>query len=143
MTAPSRVAAVVLMRADGAALLQHRDDKPGINHPGMWVPPGGHCESDEAAESCARREFMEETGYRLEQLTLLTQFLDNHDGVLAQSQLTVFWALYDGVQQPVCHEGQQLLFVARARADRLRMPPYLIGIWDQAIAAMHAAEGRP
>jgi 8-oxo-dGTP pyrophosphatase MutT (NUDIX family) len=137
-----RVAAVVLMRADGAALLQHRDDKPGINHPGMWVPPGGHGEPDEAAESCARREFLEETGYQLDRLTFLTRFLDNHDGVLEASELTVFWALYDGVQQPVCREGQQLSFVARDRAPGLQMPPYLIGVWDEAIAAMRAAEGR-
>lgn len=138
-----RVAAVILMRADGSALLQLRDDKPGINHPGMWVPPGGHCEAGEAADACARREFLEETGYQLEQLMFLTGFLDNHDGVLDQSQLTVYWALYDGVQQPVCREGQQLSFVARDQASRLHMPPYLIGVWDQAIAALHAAEGRP
>jgi hypothetical protein len=26
------VAAVLLLRADGAALLQHRDDRPGLRH---------------------------------------------------------------------------------------------------------------
>ena len=33
------VAAVFLLRDDGAVLLQHRDDKPDISHPGQWVPP--------------------------------------------------------------------------------------------------------
>ncbi len=137
------VAAVVLMRPDGAALLQHRDDKPGINHPGMWVPPGGHCEPGEAAEECARREFFEETGYRLDRLQFLTRFLDSHEGVITSSWITVFWAIDDGVQQPVCGEGQALSFVARPSAAMLHVPPYLIDVWDQAIAAMKAAEDRP
>jgi hypothetical protein len=35
------VCGVVLLRADGAALLQLRDDKPEIRDPGIWVFPGG------------------------------------------------------------------------------------------------------
>ena len=59
-----RVAGIVLLREpDGAALLQHRDDKPGLPHANLWVPPGGHCDGDESWDACAAREFLEETGY--------------------------------------------------------------------------------
>jgi 8-oxo-dGTP pyrophosphatase MutT (NUDIX family) len=61
-----KVGGIVLLRGDGAALLQHRDDKPGLPHAGLWVFPGGHCEAGEPIEACARREFFEETGYRCE-----------------------------------------------------------------------------
>jgi 8-oxo-dGTP pyrophosphatase MutT (NUDIX family) len=40
----AQVCGVVLLREDGAALLQHRDDIPGIADPGLWVFPGGHRE---------------------------------------------------------------------------------------------------
>ena len=49
--------------SDGAALLQHRDDKPELRRAGMWVPPGGGLDPGEPAEAGARREIREETGY--------------------------------------------------------------------------------
>jgi 8-oxo-dGTP pyrophosphatase MutT (NUDIX family) len=125
----------VLLRDDGAALLQHRDNKAGINHPDTWVPPGGHCEAGEAMDACARREFFEETGYRLDALHYLTRFLDDHDGIVQPVAVTVFWSRYDGVQQPVCREGQALGFVPRARAAELKVPGYLVRVWDQALEA--------
>ena len=126
---------MVLLREDGAALLQHRDNKPGINHPDTWVPPGGHREQDEALEACARREFLEETGYGLGELRYLTRFLDAHEGISEPVWVTVFWSAYDGVQQPVCREGQALTFVSRGRAADLKVPSYLIRVWDLALAA--------
>ena len=59
-----RVGAVFLLRKDGAALLQLRDEKPGLRHAGKWVPPGGHAEDWEKIEDCASREFYEETNYK-------------------------------------------------------------------------------
>jgi 8-oxo-dGTP pyrophosphatase MutT (NUDIX family) len=135
MTIDSEVAAVVLLRRDGAALLQHRDNKPGINHPDTWVPPGGHRDPDETIEACARREFAEETSYVLGDLHYLTRFLDDH-GAVSTARLTVFWALYDDEQAPRCREGQDLQFVPRSRAAVLNVPPYLVRVWDQ---ALHAA----
>ena len=35
------VAGIVLLRDDGAALLQLRDDEPSIQDPGIWAVPGG------------------------------------------------------------------------------------------------------
>ncbi len=135
MTEYARVAAVYLLRADGAALLQHRDDKPEIPHPNIWVPPGGHADPGEAMDACARREFLEETSYVLGDLHLLTEFLDDHAQGFAPLQLSMYWSLYDGTQRPVCHEGQALEFIPRARAGDIDIPQYLVDFWDQALEA--------
>jgi 8-oxo-dGTP diphosphatase len=130
------VALVILLRADGAALLQHRDNIPGLPHAGLWAPPGGHREPGESLEECARREFLEETAYRLDTLHPLLQVRDagEHHAV----SLTLFWSQYDGVQQPICREGQNLAFHGREAAGTLGVPPYLIEAWDAALAARAA-----
>ena len=78
MSAPAesvpRIGGVVLLRNDGAVLLQLRDNKPTITAAGLWVFPGGHCEDGEACRDCARREFREETGYDCPDLKPLTEF---------------------------------------------------------------------
>lgn len=136
MTGFREIVAVLLLREDGAALLQHRDEKPGLPHAGLWVPPGGHCEPGESAEACARREFTEETAYSIgDGLHYLTRFVDDYIEGPPVSWLTVFWARYDGVQQPVCLEGQELVFVKRERAPALQVPEYLVRVWDSAIGA--------
>ncbi|PYM15194.1 MAG: hypothetical protein DME18_04840, partial [Verrucomicrobia bacterium] len=71
------VAGVVLLRDDHAALLQLRDNKPGLRAAGRWVFPGGHCQSGESIEDCARREFLEETDYVCGELRPLTSFFDD------------------------------------------------------------------
>ncbi|MEW5984302.1 MAG: NUDIX domain-containing protein [Acidobacteriota bacterium] len=132
---PDEVAAIVLLREDGAALLQHRDDKPGLSHAGLWTPPGGHREAGESIVACARREFEEETLYRLGDLHLLTAFVDDHVDGAPPLKLTVFWTMYDGVQPLECREGQALEFIRREDAPSYPIPGYLIDVWDRAIAA--------
>jgi 8-oxo-dGTP pyrophosphatase MutT (NUDIX family) len=129
-----RVAGVVLLREpDGAALLQHRDDKPGLPHANLWVPPGGHCNDGEAWEACAAREFLEETGYRCSNLRWLAE-LDVDDVPFSPPMhLKVFWDVYDGDQAVTCREGQALEFVPRGRAAVIAMPEYLVDLWDQAL----------
>jgi 8-oxo-dGTP pyrophosphatase MutT (NUDIX family) len=132
-----RVASIFLLRDDGALLMQHRDDKPGLPLSGRWVPPGGHCEGGEEIAACARRELREECGYDCEELNLLDSFIDdNVEGVPAYP-LTVFWARYDGVQALETNEGQAMEFVERDRASSYDIPQYLIDIWDRAIVAMN------
>ena len=137
------VVAVVLLRDDGAALLQLRDEKPGLRHAGMWVMPGGHREGAESLEETGRREFLEETGYRCQALHWLLCFNNDHDLGWPAYQLAVFWARYDGVQSIECHEGQALEFVERTKADSLPMPDYLIKIWDAAIVSAHPPHYKP
>jgi 8-oxo-dGTP pyrophosphatase MutT (NUDIX family) len=129
----SRVAGVVLLRSDGAALLQHRDDKPGLPHAGLWVFPGGHCETGESVERCAVREFLEETGYRCEKLNRCAFLEDLAVEGFPAIDLSVFWADYDRVQTIHCLEGQDLKFVKRPQAEMYRMPDYLIRVWDVAL----------
>jgi len=64
-------AATMVLRRDRAALLQHRDDKPGLRNAGMWGLPGDHAESGESMLDCARRELREETEYNASDLRFL------------------------------------------------------------------------
>ena len=135
MTALPKVAAIVLLRADGAALLQHRDDKPGLSHRNKWTPPGGHSDPGEALEDCARREFLEETDYLLGDLHLFAQFVDDNPVGCPPLELFVFWSRYDGRQPVACHEGQALEFISRSRAGEYDIPQYLVDLWDRALGA--------
>lgn len=114
-------AGVLLVRDGAAVLLQHRDNKPEILHPGQWGIPGGAIEGDETAAQAAVRELLEETGYQAGDITPLVDqrwelpamTLDRH----------VFWAHYDG-QQPIhCFEGQEMRWVAFADIAALDVCP--------------------
>jgi 8-oxo-dGTP pyrophosphatase MutT (NUDIX family) len=120
------------LRTDGAALLQLRDEKPKLRHAGKWVPPGGHAELEEQIEICAKREFLEETNYRCGDLYRLVEFKDVVAGWRSY-ELTVFWSLYDSIQELVCNEGQELRFISRHDADKYPIPSYLVNIWDSAL----------
>ncbi len=133
------VAAVILLRDDGAALLQHRDSRPDVPHAGLWTPPGGHREGTESIEACARREFEEETGYRAAALAPLVDFVDDNAAGFPPMRLTVFWTRYDGQQPLFCREGQALEFVRRDDVSRHPIPDYLVRLWDLAWAAASAA----
>lgn len=131
----------MLLRRDGAALLQLRDDKPGLKHAGKWVPPGGHCEAGESMEACARREFHEETGYDLASLHHLLDFVDDDDSGTPASHVTVYWSLYDNRQGFECREGQALEFIRRVNAPEHPIPDYLVRVWDRALAAASTTAG--
>jgi 8-oxo-dGTP pyrophosphatase MutT (NUDIX family) len=80
-----------------------------------------------------RREFQEETGYRCQSLKLLTAFLVANVPYSPPIWLTIFWARYDGLQKPVCGEGQAVEFVSRTAATAHAIPDYLLAVWDLAI----------
>src|SRR3989344_161055 len=132
-----RVAAVLLLRRDGAALLQHRDDKPGLRHANIWGPPGGHAESGESMSDCARRELHEETGYDASDLRLLMSYDDTVEG-WPMYRLTIFWCWYDGIQSITCHEGQAVAFIERSAAENYAIPAPIINAWDAALAVAGA-----
>lgn len=58
---PAFAGALILDQA-GRYLLQLRDDKPGILHPGAWGMFGGHIEPGETPEAAVLRELEEEIG---------------------------------------------------------------------------------
>ena len=130
----STIAAVFLFRDDGAALLQLRDDKPGLRNAGMWVPPGGGLEEGESLVECAYREFFEETAYRCTELIWLASIEDLVEG-WPEYQLTIFWGFYDDQQHFRCQEGQDLKFVLRQKAERYQVPKNIIRFWDLALDA--------
>lgn len=58
-------AEILLVRSDGALILQVRDDKPGITNPGFVSSFGGHIEPGEQPIDAAVREINEETNLNL------------------------------------------------------------------------------
>lgn len=132
-----RVGAVMLLRNDGAMLMQLRDNKKGLRRAGMWVPPGGHAEEGESMESCAKREFKEETNYNCSSLNFLVELEDSVDG-WAPYMLTVYWSVYDGVQPLRCLEGQDLKFIRRDKADLHDIPKNLLEVWNNAIELLNS-----
>jgi 8-oxo-dGTP pyrophosphatase MutT (NUDIX family) len=130
-----KVATVVLLRDDGAALLQHRDDKPGLPRAGMWAIPGGHHEPGEPSEDCARRELHEETGYLCDELHFLGDFPDTNDVTGRPYTLVVFWGRYDGRRTVECREGQDMRFLGRSEAVAYSVPGVVLQAWDMALAA--------
>jgi 8-oxo-dGTP pyrophosphatase MutT (NUDIX family) len=139
---PRQVAAVFLLRPDGAALMQHRDDKPGLRRAGMWVPPGGHLDPGETIEACARRELREETGYECGKLHRLVTVHDDPEDGRPADELHIFWSPYDGAQAVRCFEGQALKFIERSQASEYPIPPMLFEVWDLAIQASSAVPAR-
>jgi 8-oxo-dGTP pyrophosphatase MutT (NUDIX family) len=128
-----QVVGVVLLRDDGAALLQHRDDIPTISDPGLWVFPGGHVEQGETLRDGAAREMEEETCYRCYNLRPLIRL------EIEEGPLSFFWENYDGRQRVACREGQGLEFVDRRTVDSLPKQSYLTDVFDLALAAQKRA----
>jgi 8-oxo-dGTP diphosphatase len=63
-------ATAILVDAGGSYLLQHRDDKRGIDNPGMWGSFGGRIEPYESAEDGFLRELEEELAWQPESFEL-------------------------------------------------------------------------
>jgi len=126
------VGALFLLRADGALLMQLRDEKPDLRHAGMWVPPGGHIEMDESVEHGTRREFFEETDYLCSKINWLQMIEIKHQN-WPTYLLGVFWDYYDGIQKTTCQEGQVIKFIGREEASMLMIPPFILIIWDKLI----------
>lgn len=58
-------AQIILVRSDGAIIMQHRDDKPHITNPGLVTAFGGNIEPGETPLQAAVREINEETNLTL------------------------------------------------------------------------------
>ena len=63
-------ATAILVDADGRFLLQHRDDNPDIDNPGMWGSFGGRIEHYETPDEGFLRELDEELSWRPESYEL-------------------------------------------------------------------------
>jgi 8-oxo-dGTP diphosphatase len=58
---PARGAMLLIVTEQLKLVLHHRDNKPGITHPGCWAGFGGKVEDGESIEQALRREVREET----------------------------------------------------------------------------------
>jgi 8-oxo-dGTP diphosphatase len=83
-------AAMLLIVTSGGLLMHHRDDKPGIAHPGCWAGFGGAVEAGETVEEALHREVAEETGLVILDPIFLTDAVDHEgDGRLVSLFYTV------------------------------------------------------
>ena len=98
-----RAAMLLIVTDDGRLLLHHRDDKPGIAHPGCWPGFGGAVEDGESVEEALRREVLEETGLVIEGARLLTEAVDVEGG----GRLVSLFYVIGGIspEQIELHEG--------------------------------------
>ena len=60
-----------VIHSDGKILLQLRDEKPNIYHPGVWGLFGGNVESNEKPIDALKRELLEEIGLDIKGAKLL------------------------------------------------------------------------
>jgi 8-oxo-dGTP diphosphatase len=112
MSGVVRVAAAVIVRADGAVLLAQRP--AGKAYAGYWEFPGGKLERDETPAHALARELREELGIRVRTAApwLVQEFVYPH----AHVELHFFRVLrWDG--DPVGHDGQAFAWQDPAAID--------------------------
>ena len=83
------VASVFLLRSDGAALFQHRDNFNSIRHPGKWGVPGGKIESNEDVENGVIRELFEETS--IKNIKILKEIDQMYEYELPENLVGIIW----------------------------------------------------
>jgi 8-oxo-dGTP diphosphatase len=103
------LAGALLYNAKGEVLLQHRDDKPDIAHPGLWSLFGGSVDEGETVEAAVVREVWEELEYPVN---------DKHLWLIARQPLDV------ALEKLVLHEGQGFgLFDPEVALNTLSLSP--------------------
>lgn len=112
----------MVRKEDGAVLLQHRDDKPGVYYPGHWCYPGGVVKAGESFEEAAKRELFEETGYKALKMSLLIEEEYKRDDKTIMKR-HAYWSVYDGLQEIKCNEGQEITFVTPDKFSDKRFIP--------------------
>jgi 8-oxo-dGTP diphosphatase len=65
----------IIVRNEDKYLLCKRNYEGNL--PGVWSVPGGHMEDNETPEECARREFFEETNYKIDGRLNLVGFIEH------------------------------------------------------------------
>ena len=118
-----RAAMLLIVTDDGRLLLHHRDDKPGIAHPGCWAGFGGAVEEGEPVEEALRREVLEETGLVIEEPRLLTEAVDVEGGGRLVSLFYIRGSF--SPEQIELHEGAGVGVHSLEELDDLDVTPFV------------------
>lgn len=65
----------IIVRNEDKYLLCKRNYEGNL--PGVWSVPGGHMQDNETPEECAKREFFEETNYKINSRLNLVGFIEH------------------------------------------------------------------
>ena len=116
----TRIAGVILVDRAGRLLLQLRDGNTRID-PHRWCLPGGHADPGEEPLAAAYRELLEETGLKVEELSLFWQGLaPSAKFPGAVGEFSIFYAATDVTDEDVvCGEGAAMRFVDAASVEGL------------------------
>jgi len=114
---------MLLIVTKGGLLMHHRDDKPGIAHPGCWAGFGGAVEDGETVEEALHREVAEETGLIITDPLFLTDAVDcEGDGRL----VSLFYVVGDFQPDDIdLREGAGVGIHRIEDLPRLRITPFV------------------
>lgn len=147
----ARAAGVMFATPDGRVLFLERS-RVANDHPGKWCFPGGGIDPGEGPKTAARREVLEETGYRTERLggavDLRSGFATYRvivggpfDVVLNEEHTRAVWAHPDEAPQPL-HPGVRATLDKLARRARPKYQNLGVRI-IQAGREIMAFDGKP
>ncbi len=134
-----RAAMVILVARDGRLLLHHRDDKPGVLHPGCWAGFGGAVEPGESVEAAAQREVLEETGLAIATPTFLCE-LEDKEGRGDRVSLFFVRGSFDPADV-MLSEGQGVGLFHLEDLDTLRVTPFVWRAITEHLVARLAGQG--
>ena len=107
----------------GDVLLNLRDDKPGVLHPGHWAILGGGVEAGEELDEALRREVAEEIGY---ELGVAHEFCRIVDWEGNRHLVIVYVATIDAtIDELHLGEGKEIRFFPPDEIARLKLSPFV------------------
>lgn len=139
VTGSRRGAMVLLVALDGRLLLHHRDDKPGVLHPGCWAGFGGTVEPGESVEAAAKREVLEETGLAIATPTFLCD-LEDKEGRGDMVSLFFIRGSFDP-EDVMLSEGQGVGLFHIEDLDTLRVTPFVWRAITEHLVARLSGQG--
>jgi 8-oxo-dGTP pyrophosphatase MutT (NUDIX family) len=114
---------LLIVTEDNRLLLHHRDDKPGILHPGCWAGFGGAVEEGESIDEALRREVLEEIGLELRDAEFLAEEFDLEGG---GDRIALFFARAGiSPEQIQLQEGKGIGIHTFDEVERLHVTPFV------------------
>jgi 8-oxo-dGTP diphosphatase len=117
-----RAAGVILVNKTGDVLLQLRDNKPNIPHPGVWSIVSGGIEPGESALEAVKREIREELNCEANNVKFMKEmFVEEVD-----IDLSIFKGNLDvEVDDIDLTEGQEVRYFKIEEIEELDIPEFL------------------